>query len=133
VRTALGPAGAWWLRDRFTPVRHRLGTRVVDASPNGAGVVLTLNGGTADDRLEVAQVIAATGYRVDVDRLGFLAVDLRGRIRRAGGSPRLNGCFESTVPGLYFVGLAAADSFGPAMRFVFGSDYAARRVARAVA
>jgi hypothetical protein len=33
--------------------------------------------------------------------------------------------FESSVPGLYFVGLAAANSFGPVMRFAFGASFAA--------
>jgi hypothetical protein len=36
------------------------------------------------------------------------------------------------VPGLHFVGAAAAESFGPLMRFVAGSGYAARSVARRV-
>jgi hypothetical protein len=36
------------------------------------------------------------------------------------------------VPGLYFVGIAAANSFGPVMRFAFGADFAARTVTRAL-
>lgn len=42
--------------------------------------------------------------------------------------PVLSGRFESSVPGLFFVGLAAADSFGPLMRFVAGARFAAPRV-----
>jgi hypothetical protein len=37
------------------------------------------------------------------------------------------------VPGLYFVGAAAANSFGPLLRFAFGAKYAATRVARKLA
>ena len=58
---------------------------------------------------------------------------LRDRLVRAGGSPHLNAGFESSVPGLYFVGLASAATFGPLLRFVCGTEFAARRVSRAVA
>ena len=40
--------------------------------------------------------------------------------------------FESSVRGLHFVGAPAAWSFGPLMRFVAGTAFAARSVARAV-
>jgi hypothetical protein len=36
--------------------------------------------------------------------------------------------FESSVPGLYFLGLSASVSFGPLMRFMHGDEFAARRV-----
>jgi hypothetical protein len=36
--------------------------------------------------------------------------------------------FESSVPGIYFAGLAAAASFGPVMRFAYGAGFAARRL-----
>ena len=75
-------------------------------------------------------VIAATGYRVNLDRLTFLNSDLRAGIRTAGGSPVLRMSFESSVPGLYFLGNAAAVSFGPMLRFVYGAAYASTRLAR---
>jgi len=34
------------------------------------------------------------------------------------------------MPGLYFAGVAAANSFGPVMRFAFGAGFAARTLAR---
>jgi hypothetical protein len=34
------------------------------------------------------------------------------------------------VPGLYFVGLASANSFGPLMRFAYGAGFSAERVTR---
>ena len=37
------------------------------------------------------------------------------------------------MPGLHFMGAAAAHSFGPIMRFVVGSWYSAPAVARRVA
>jgi FAD-dependent urate hydroxylase len=79
--------------------------------------------------IETDHVISATGYRADIDRLGFIDEDLRSRIRRIGQMPKLSPYFEASVPRLYFVGIAAAGSFGPLMRFVFGCDFASRRVA----
>ena len=49
------------------------------------------------------------------------------------GAPAVSRSFESSVPGMYFVGFAAAPDFGPVMRFVLGADFAARRVSRHVA
>ena len=66
-------------------------------------------------------------------RLGLLAPDLRARLTTVAGSPRLTRHFESSVPGLFFIGLPAAHTFGPVMRFVCGTGFAARRVAARVA
>jgi len=55
---------------------------------------------------------------------------LRARIRVFDGSPRLSTTFESSVPGLHFVGLASAQSFGPVMRFVYGARHAATILTR---
>lgn len=138
VRRVLGPLGAWWLRDRFTAggvrvtdgrgiVRARL--RVEDGRP-----VLTLSGGQGAQReLAADHVMAATGYRMDVAALGFLGHEVRTALSVTRGAPRLDAGYGSSVPGLYFTGLAAAASFGPVMRFVCGTQYASRRVARAVA
>ena len=41
----------------------------------------------------------------------------------------LSANFESTVPGLYFVGLSAANVFGPFLRFACGAGFAAGRLA----
>ena len=77
-------------------------------------------------------MIAATGYQVNIDRISFIDESLRNRIENVEKTPILNANFESTVPGLYFVGPAAANSFGPAQRFAVGAYFAARRVARSL-
>ena len=77
-------------------------------------------------------VIAATGYRVDMERLRFLSADLRSKVRTVNGAPVLSSAFESSVPGLYFIGVAAANSFGPVMRFAFGAGFAARTLTRTI-
>jgi hypothetical protein len=135
VATVLGPSGAWWLRERvegFVPVH--LGHRLERAASDGSQVTLTFatpTGGTRTAQFD--HVMAATGYRVDVDRLAFIEDGLRRQIARTAGTwPALGPTLNSSVPGLYFTGLAAAATFGPLMRFVCGTGFAARRVAAGV-
>ncbi|MFC5667131.1 NAD(P)-binding domain-containing protein [Kitasatospora misakiensis] len=134
VRTVLGPAGAWWLRDRVEGrfpllVGHRLRSVTAD----GDGVCLELADARGPGpRLRVDHVIAATGYRVRMDRLTVLDPALRQRLRLTNGAPLLDASFESGVPGLFFTGLAAAATFGPVMRFVAGTGFAARRIGGAI-
>ena len=78
-------------------------------------------------------VIAATGYKVDMERLKFLNPEIRSKLKCVNGTPVLSSSFESSVPGLYFVGIAAANSFGPVMRFAFGAGFTAKRLTSTVA
>jgi len=78
-------------------------------------------------------VIAATGYKVDLERLSFLHPDVLSDIRSVHNTPILSSHFESSVPGLYFVGTAAANSFGPLMRFAVGAGFTATRVSKHLA
>ena len=133
VARVLGPAGAWWLRDRVEgrfPVHT--GMRVMDAGLEGGGVTLKLAGTDGDSTLRTDHVISATGYRIGPDAFGFLAPELRDSLRRVRNWPRLGAGFQSSVPGLYFVGFPAAASYGPLMRFVCGTEYASPHVTRAV-
>jgi len=136
VATVLGPSGAWWLRERVEGcVTIHVGHRLERAAANGEHVELTFATPTGERRVATFEhVMAATGYRVDVDALDFLDGALRRRIARTDRNwPALGRSFESSVPGLYFTGLAAAATFGPLMRFVCGTGFAARRVSAAVA
>ena len=76
--------------------------------------------------------ISGTGYKVDLERLQFLSADIRRDIAVVQSAPVLSANFESSVSGLYFVGLSAANTFGPVMRFAFGAGFAARRVSGAL-
>jgi hypothetical protein len=130
VKTHLPAEGAWWLRERFeNRVPARFKTTVVDAREERGKAVLQVQNCTGGPRpLEVDQVIAGSGYDISVDRLTYLDPDLRAQVRRIERSPRLNANFESSVPGLSFVGSSSAMSFGPLFRFVVGADYTARTV-----
>ena len=74
----------------------------------------------------------ATGYQVDVSRYEFLGAGLLKELRVSDGYPELSSGFESSVPGLHFVGAPAARSFGPLCRFVSGTHFTARALTRSV-
>jgi thioredoxin reductase len=132
VKTCLGPAGAWWIKERLDArVPVMLGSTIDGAYVANGQVRVTLRDVKGRESCVVTDhVIAATGYRVDLARLTFLAEDLRSAIRVFNHMPVLSQTFQSSVPGLYFVGLAAATSFGPSMRFIAGAEYAARTLAK---
>jgi hypothetical protein len=133
VQKILGPFGAWWLKPRFEGIDVRLQTKLAGASPSADGVRLDLvdHHGTRS-HLDVDHIIAATGYRVDARSTGLLSPELAGSLATLKGSPRLTSGFESSVPGLFFSGLAAAATFGPMLRFVAGSGFAGPRVAEGI-
>jgi thioredoxin reductase len=135
VRTTLGPAGAWWLKDRLDHRVDVMTGRVIIAASEAGGKAVLTTAGHEGNRWEhrVDHVIAATGYVPDLDRVTILAPELRARLRTRMRTPVLGKHFQSSVPGLYFTGLAAAPSFGPVMRFVHGADFTARRVATHIA
>jgi cation diffusion facilitator CzcD-associated flavoprotein CzcO len=134
TRTYLGPAGTWWLRDRVEgqiPMLKQ--TAILAATVTSGRVRLRVRSGNDEHEIETDHVIAGTGYEADVDRLPFLSAALAEEIRRVERAPALSRHFESSVPGLYFIGLAAAFSFGPLFRFVAGAQYATPAVARHLA
>jgi thioredoxin reductase len=134
ARTALGPAGASWLRRRVEgKVPVLASQRVEEVLQVGDGIRLSLVSRTGErSSIGADQVIAATGYRPDLRRLAFLADDLRGQIQTvpATATAAVDGGYQTSVPGLYMIGPAVAPTFGPVMRFVYGSGHAATTVAR---
>lgn len=134
VRRALGPSGGWFIRDKVVgKLPLSLGYTPETCEVHEHKVRLHLRGKDGSTRELMAEhVIAATGYRVDLERLRFLSPEIRANVQTLNGYPMLSSTFESSVPGLYFVGLAAAHSFGPVMRFAFGAGFAARTLARAM-
>jgi hypothetical protein len=125
ARRASPPSVASYLRSRCDHVRVTTGTEVRAASLHGRQARLELSSGEAR---EFDHVLLGTGYRVDLARYGFLPAALRAEVDCVGGYPRLSNSYETSVPGLHIVGAPAAWSFGPIMRFVFGSGFAARAI-----
>jgi len=103
----------------------------VDARDSRVHLTLRADDG-ASSTVVVEHVIAATGYKVDLQRLTFLSDKLRGQIKAVESTPILSARFESSVPGLHFSGPAAASSFGPVMRFAFGARFSAQRLTAAL-
>jgi hypothetical protein len=130
ARRAIRPAGSGWLRPRLGNVRVTAGRSVIAAAPSGCRLRLELDDSS---RREVDRVVLGTGFHVDLDRNPILDTRLLRPLRRLNGAPWLGPGLETSLPGLHFVGAAAAESFGPLMRFVAGSGYAARAVTRRIA
>ena len=132
TRGHLGPSASWMVRNMVEgKVEISLQMRLRDAALRDGRPVLSFE--TVDGAIEevvVDQVVAGTGYKVDVDRLIFLDPLLRSRIVRERTTPILSRNFESSVSGLYFVGVSAANSFGPLLRFAWGARFAAQRLAK---
>ncbi len=135
VKTALGPSGGWFIRDKVMgKLPLHLGFTPQTTEVRNNRVHLKIRGEDGSEReIETGHVIAATGYKVDLDRLQFVNPEIRSRIKAINRVPVLSTSFESSVPGLYFVGVAAANSFGPVMRFAFGAGFAARTVTQSLA
>jgi thioredoxin reductase len=135
VRKHLPAAPGWTSRDPVENlVDKHLGFVVAGARERGGRAEVTLLGLDGTQRLVVADhVIAATGYKVDMRRLTFLSAALQAKLSCVDHTPILSPHFETSVPGLYVVGTAAANSFGPMLRFAYGAGFASRRVTSHIA
>ena len=130
VARHLGPAPCWFVRDAVEGrVPMHLGVTIAESRAHQGRARLVLRKSGQDDQpLDVDHVIAATGYKPAVSRLSFMDESLRARLEQVQEAPALNRYFESSVAGLYFVGVAAANSFGPLLRFAYGAKFATERV-----
>ena len=127
VAHSYGPSGSWWLRARCEGrVEMLLRSRVLSAESGGERVRLRVETPHGVRIIETQHVVAATGFKVDIDRLDYLEPSLSRTIaREAAGIPALDSRFETSVPGLFIVGAASAPVFGPVMRFMYGAKHVA--------
>jgi cation diffusion facilitator CzcD-associated flavoprotein CzcO len=135
VQKTLGPAPPWFTREQVEgKVPFHLGVEIAEAGVKNGRVHLQLRDKEGHVHLlQADHLIAATGYRVDLERLRFLSQDLLQKIRTTDRAPALSAYFESSVPDLHFVGVSSANTFGPLMRFAVGAEYVAPRIARKLA
>ena len=130
TRRLLRPGGSPWLRPLVDGnVRITEGCTVTKVEQSDAGLVVQLTDGS---QREVDDVLIACGYRFGLDRLSFLAPEVRNRIAVRDGWPVLDRFFRSTDERVYFVGYPAEGRFGPISRFVLGTKFTATRVAAAL-
>ncbi len=129
---ALGPLGGAFVKDRVVgKVPVWLGRALQSIETHNGKVLLDLvDASGARHSMRADHVIFATGYKIDLGRLGFLNQGLSQQIRLVERAPQLSAHYETTVPGLHFIGPAAANSFGPVCRFVYGTYHPARHLAR---
>lgn len=132
VADAYGASGSWWLRDRVDRrIEILLGCHTEAASLADGRVRLSIASPEGTRETTTDHVIAATGYRVNIERLPYLDADLlRGIRREAGGIPALSSTYETSVPGLFIVGITTSPVFGPIMRFMYGAKHVAPVLAR---
>ena len=134
AKTLLGPSTGWFMKDSIVG-KVPLLTGMTPHRAEARGGKLHIDATAADGtrrQIVTDHLISGTGYRADLRRLGFLTDALRRQIKAVGHTPVLSANFETSVNGLYFVGPATLNSFGPTVRFVFGARYSARRIAPAL-
>ncbi len=124
---SIRPAGAGWLVPRLANVPITTGRKVLSGTPHEGGVTLKLSDGS--ERV-VDHILLSTGYAINVNCFEFLDREIIANVVHQNGYPTLRDGFESTVPGLHFVGAASAVSFGPVMRFVSGTWFTTKGLAR---
>lgn len=124
----LGPESGWFMQGKLHAQQYLGHTLEGAREEGGRAMLITRKEG---ERHEIAadHIIAATGFRPDLRRLAFLDDALREQIAHLEHTPRLSDRFETSVPGLYVMGILAANTFGPLMRFMVGAEYVAPRAA----
>ena len=135
VSKHLGPAPGWFVRDKVVgkvPLHEGVKMKGANVTEGKVHLKIIQKDGS-EVELAIDHIIGATGFRVAVSRLGFLDEPLRREIRSVEDSPVLSTVFESSVPGLHFVGAASANSFGPLTRFAFGAGFTAKRISKHLA
>ncbi len=120
-KRAVRSAGSQWLVNRLAKVKISLGRLVSKAKDEGGKLILTLDDST---ELRVDHVLLGTGYDVNIAKYKFLPPELVQRVAQFDGYPKLKSGFQSSVPGLHFIGATAARSFGPLLYFVAGTEFA---------
>ncbi|MBE3560254.1 MAG: NAD(P)/FAD-dependent oxidoreductase [Ktedonobacteraceae bacterium] len=126
-----GPGANDWLRERVIgKVDLREGQRVTHLRVVDDRLEVTLSN---EDVLHADHLMAATGYVVNINNLNMFHPSLMAQIEADQNIPLLDPYFQSSVPGLYFVGLTYVRAFGPLFRFVVGAKAAAERVTSAIA
>jgi thioredoxin reductase len=121
------PAASDWLVDRTAGVTISAARRIRQAESVGDALRIELDDGTVR---EVDHAILGTGFRLDVRSHPLLAPKLAEQIVERDGYPLLLRGYESSVPGLHFIGAMSAASFGPIMRFVCGTWYTSAALER---
>ncbi len=86
-----------------------------------------------DTTVLVDQIVLATGYKVQIDRVPFLAHgNILRQLATRNGFPVLDEHFQTNVPGLFITSMAAAQDFGPFWGFTIAVRTSARLIGEAL-
>ena len=81
---------------------------------------------TSGARLRADHVVLATGYKVDIHRVPFLATGpFRDCLQVRNGFPVLDEHFQTSIPGLFITSMAATQDFGPFFGFTVSARVSA--------
>ncbi len=106
-------------------------TRLVacDEQPSGE-LVVQLDSG---ERLVVDHIILATGYKVNVSQIPFLAKgNIAAKLATRKGFPILDEHFQTNLPGLFITSMAANQDFGPFFAFTVSTRTSATLIGAAI-
>jgi hypothetical protein len=81
----------------------------------------------------VDQIILATGYKVNLERVPLLARgNILAHLETLNGFPVLDDHFQSNLPGLFFTSMCAIQDFGPFFAFTVGIRTSAKLIGSAL-
>lgn len=114
-----------WLEARLDDERVKLWPQTEFESCSEDLEVTLTNGAT----FKVDHIILATGYKVDIARLPYLAAgNVFARLETRNGFPVLDDHFETSVPGLFITSMPAGQDFGPFFGFTISVRTSARLI-----
>ncbi len=122
-----------WLKSRVLKDTIKLWpeTQIVkcDELPNGDVAVKLDKGQT----LIVDHIILATGYKVEIDHVPFLAQgNILKKLKINNGFPVLDNHFQTNIPGLFVTSMAATQDFGPFFAFTISARTSAKLIGQAI-
>ena len=122
-----------WLEKRVvkpnTSIHQKAGLVSCNERTDGALDIKLDNG----DAFVVDDVILATGYKVELERLPFLKNgNVLDKVEVKNGFPVLDPHFQSTARGLYFTSMPAGQDFGPFFGFTVSVRASAKIIGNAL-
>jgi hypothetical protein len=85
------------------------------------------------ERLSIDKIVFATGYKVDIGRLLYLAAgNLLDQLETLNGFPVLDDHFETSIAGLFITSVPAGQDFGPFFGFTISVRTSAKLICERV-
>jgi hypothetical protein len=114
-----------WLEARLNDERVKIWPETQLENCND-DLEVTLSNGA---KFQVDHIILATGYKVDIARLPYLAAgNLLTKLETRNSFPVLDDHFETSVPGLFITSMPAGQDFGPFFGFTISVRTSARLI-----